>query len=488
MADELVESCRRLRIVEEENEVVDLGAVESTNLTAKTSLMLVGKVLSTRAVNLDALKRVMTQIWSLNSNMVVRAIDSNSFIFQFFHWKDKAKILDGRPWLFDQKLLVIDEILGDTQPSDVVLETSPFWVRIYNLPFNCRSDTEVRAIAGGLGPVLEVDIDDFGLERFCRVKVELNIFKPLRRRQRIRRKDGAVASIDYKYERLPHFCFRCGVLGHGDKDCNAEVPEEWEKEMGWGQWLKASPYKGRGKHKEETGAIKERRRVLFVCKEEGDFQGEKNTQLGNRGEGIYAGRRQSSCAVAEIGKGINVEQLVDLGNENYAMELRTEGDKSINEEVGATHIINAAGDVSEGDKPINNDIGVPHFVNVADVVTIPEDQHNLSFQVGTCSKSFNNSKLSKKKRPPNKGSVTNLTKSTPMDCNHVILPAVLDTGPSDVDFLDVNFMGKRKCADFPMDTMLDLSTGRKKSKIELNLDQNMIQVAEVGVAQPREEQ
>lgn len=89
----------------------------------------------------------MNQIWALSRGMVVRAIDSNTFVFQFFHWKDKLKILEGRPWSFDQKLLVLNEIVGHEQPSQVVLDTTPFWVRIYNLPFNCRSEGEVRAIA-----------------------------------------------------------------------------------------------------------------------------------------------------------------------------------------------------------------------------------------------------------------------------------------------------------------------------------------------------
>ena len=42
MADDLVDKCARLNILEEENEIVDLGAVDSRNTDVNTSLMLVG--------------------------------------------------------------------------------------------------------------------------------------------------------------------------------------------------------------------------------------------------------------------------------------------------------------------------------------------------------------------------------------------------------------------------------------------------------------
>ncbi|XP_010678228.1 uncharacterized protein LOC104893789 [Beta vulgaris subsp. vulgaris] len=267
MADDLAAKSSKLNIEEDENTVIDLGSDDNRILDAKTSLMLVGKIVSERTVNLEALRRTMNQIWALNRSMIVRSIGVNLFVFQFFHWKDKEKILAGRPWCFDEKLLLLEEVRGNEQPSQVVIVSSPFWVWIYNLPFNYRSKTEVSAIAGSLGLVLNIDLDDLGLEKFCRVKVLLNVYKPLRRKQKIRRKDGKVSSIEYKYERLPNFCFRCGVMGHSDKDCHDATYDEDDQELGWGTWLKASPLKGRLRNKEEVVAITTRRKALFVIKE-----------------------------------------------------------------------------------------------------------------------------------------------------------------------------------------------------------------------------
>lgn len=156
MADDLATRCHSLSLDDEESTVVDLGGSNSGDNSAKVSLILVGKLLSGRPFNVDAFKRTMTHSWGLSQNIVMRIIGSNLFVIQFFHWRDKEKVLVGRPWCFDQKLLVLKEITCNEQPFDVSLTQSPFWIRIKHLPFNCHADGDVRAIVSSMGEILEI--------------------------------------------------------------------------------------------------------------------------------------------------------------------------------------------------------------------------------------------------------------------------------------------------------------------------------------------
>uniref|UniRef100_A0A7N2MYZ4 Uncharacterized protein n=1 Tax=Quercus lobata TaxID=97700 RepID=A0A7N2MYZ4_QUELO len=75
--------------------------------------------------------------------------------------------------------------------------------------------------------------------RFLRIRVDIPLNKPLRRGGNILNLDGEKTWVNFKYERLPSFCYVCGFLGHDEKhcpnfSCNPDSPKQYE------EWLRAT--------------------------------------------------------------------------------------------------------------------------------------------------------------------------------------------------------------------------------------------------------
>ena len=54
---------------------------------------------------------------------------------------------------------------------------------------------------------------------YMRIRVTIDVRKPLKRRMNLKKVGGDWLWIDLKYERLNIFCFICGLLGHTEKQC-----------------------------------------------------------------------------------------------------------------------------------------------------------------------------------------------------------------------------------------------------------------------------
>lgn len=68
------------------------------------------------------------------------------------------------------------------------------------MPFELRSDQKIREISSPWNEVLEVKWDLLEIDIHRRIRIMLDVSKPL-------------------YERLSHFCFPCGLMNYTDRDC-----------------------------------------------------------------------------------------------------------------------------------------------------------------------------------------------------------------------------------------------------------------------------
>ncbi|MBA0596556.1 hypothetical protein Gorai_013372, partial [Gossypium raimondii] len=81
---------------------------------------------------------------------------------------------------------------------------------------------------------------DGGWVNYIRLRVKIDILKPLRRVVHLVGRDGTEIVCAIKYERLPVFCYICGLIGHSTKKCNRseELGVENNQNFQYGNWLR----------------------------------------------------------------------------------------------------------------------------------------------------------------------------------------------------------------------------------------------------------
>lgn len=143
---------------------------------------------------------------------------------------------------------------------------------MYDLPLSARTETRVKQIARSCGQFIEIDRQTLeGLGRSVRIKVRVSIAKPLKKGVKVEQRNNLPVWIPFKYERLPTFCYVCGMLGHMKKECDLAEDFEGirtmaEEKLPYGEWLRASPFKKASvstERRQNTEGTSSLRRRLF---------------------------------------------------------------------------------------------------------------------------------------------------------------------------------------------------------------------------------
>lgn len=179
-----------LDIENEENEelVFDEG-VEETN---KYDLCLVGRFLTEKTINDRAMKSKLADVWKPAMGITIKELESGIYLFQFYHPEDLNWVMNGGPWSFDNIMLALAVIPPGENPVKVPLVSINIWIQIHDLPSGLMTEAVGKQLGNFFGDYITYDHkNDSSLWRDCmRIKIKLDIRKPLKRKKKITNSKG----------------------------------------------------------------------------------------------------------------------------------------------------------------------------------------------------------------------------------------------------------------------------------------------------------
>ncbi|KAL5736787.1 hypothetical protein ACOSQ2_031575 [Xanthoceras sorbifolium] len=254
-SDKIAELCAALHLSDEEGPVHSVGGNVKIEGSKKLALSLVGKLLAGRQTNREAFRIMIPKIWRLTNEVSVELVRDNIFAFHFQNALDKNRVLAGGPWNFDNSLLILEEPRGWGDISKMSFSKADFWIQIHNVPLLCMTRNIGLQLGAKIGKVKDMDVGASGdcTGKFLRVRVEVDVCQPLKRGLRIRLEDSEEEqTLLLRYERMPEFCFECGLIGHSFRECPSKNHQKDATDFTkhkYGTWIRASsPTKERFSH------------------------------------------------------------------------------------------------------------------------------------------------------------------------------------------------------------------------------------------------
>ncbi|CAA0832173.1 Unknown protein [Striga hermonthica] len=203
---------------------------------------LIGKILHYKPLDEALVKSFVRGEWKCENGLTVSQISRNLFMFVFQDNKDLANVLNNRPWTIMGGLLMLSACPPGGSPLELSFSRSLFWVQAHGLPADCLTAQIGRSIGQLIKQFVFTDCDvvcsgKLPSRNFLRLRVVLDVLKPLATGFWLERAGSHPIWVDFKYEKLGVFCYQCGLIGNSFRTCRYPSGD-----FKYGPWLRADSW------------------------------------------------------------------------------------------------------------------------------------------------------------------------------------------------------------------------------------------------------
>ncbi|CAM0945808.1 unnamed protein product [Alopecurus aequalis] len=228
-----VEMMARLRLTAVESKAVVVDDEDEPCLVDPDRTF-IGKVLAPNKYHIQTILAAMRPAWGNPKGLILNPAGDNLFFAEFGSKSDRDRVLEGSPWTVGRHAVLMKKYDADVQPQQVDFDRMTIWARILALPNRLMNSERGFAIAEPIGVVKKVESDALGRcwGGYMRVRVEIEVKDPLVRYVTVfSKKLQRTESFAVQYEKLPLYCFFCGLLGHTKLACLNPVDADEDGEL-----------------------------------------------------------------------------------------------------------------------------------------------------------------------------------------------------------------------------------------------------------------
>ncbi|XP_020251080.1 uncharacterized protein LOC109828511 [Asparagus officinalis] len=175
------------------------------------------------------LKGCVARLWKLSCSLDIYSRENGFFFFKFGSNEELNRVLNGGPWLFDGRLIILKKWSENIDLERELLTSVPVWIRLPSLHLKLWSNNIIGRIASLVGNPLYIDQATATGERlaFARCFVEISSKAKLPTTVKLDLGNGEWLETSVEYEWIPPRCSKCHNFGHVEYQCPVVLVDKW---------------------------------------------------------------------------------------------------------------------------------------------------------------------------------------------------------------------------------------------------------------------